>query len=213
MKNEKHIIISIVEDEELIGQSVKDFINNNSEYICDLHYKDGETAVEGISSCKPDLVIMDIGLPGMNGVEVMKAIQKELPRTLFVMFTIFDDEELLFEALKSGASGYILKDAGKEGILEAINDTLNGGGPMSPSIAKKVIQSFNKQNSKNEKLELLTGHQLKILQLVSDGLLNKEIATELNVKEGTIKNQVRTIYQKLQVNNRVEASMLYKDSN
>ncbi len=211
MKNTSPVIVSIVEDKEEIGQGLQLFLNKETQYCCDVHYTNGKTALEGIVSCQPKVVIMDIGLPDMTGVDCMSEILKKSPQIQFIMFTVFDSDELLFSALQRGASGYILKDDDYSDVKNAIDEVLLGGGPMSPSIAKKVIQSFNAPIKSNS-LEILTEHQKDILKLVSEGLLNKEIASKLNVVEGTIKNQIRTIYKKLQVNNRVEASTLYRKS-
>lgn len=211
MKTGNNIIISIIEDQLEIGISLKDYINKQTEYICDIHYLNASDALLGIPSCKPDVVICDIGLPDMSGVECMKKLLSIVPETKFIMFTVFDTDTYLFEALKCGASGYILKDDTLVEIVQAINDVLNGNGAMSPEIAKKVIQSFH-QTTNIRKMECLTEHQLQILKYIADGLLNKEIADILRINEGSVKVQITTIYKKLSVNNRVEAVNLYKDS-
>lgn len=211
MNEAKPILISIVEDQVDIGSGLKKFLNQELTYCCDNHYTTASDALVGIVSCKPDIVIMDIGLPDMTGVDCMTALLKTNPNIQFIMFTVFDDDELLFDALRKGASGYILKDDNFSDIKLAIEEVLKGGGPMSPSIAQKVIRSFNK-SPVNGLIEELTEHQKNILKLISDGLLNKEIAVELSIVEGTVKNQIRTIYKKLQVNNRVEASTLFRNS-
>lgn len=205
------IIVSIVEDTLEIGQTLKLQLNEQEGVCCDHHYQDAKQALAGIPSCRPNIVIMDIGLPDMSGIDCMRTILKEVPDTVFIMFTVFDDDKQLFDALRFGASGYLLKEASHTDIIEAIHDALAGGGPMSPQIARRVIQSFNRVEEQ-DKLESLTEHQKNILSHIASGLLNKEIADLLGIKEGTVKVQIRTIYQKLQVNNRVEASMLYKNS-
>lgn len=211
MKARNNIIISIIEDHLEIGISLKEYINKQTEYVCDIHYLNASDALVGIPSCRPDIVICDIGLPDMTGVECMKKLLDKVPMTKFIMFTVFDTDSLLFEALKAGASGYILKDDSLAEIIGAIKDVVNGGGAMSPDIAKKVIQSFH-QTSNLRKMEGLTEHQLLILKYIADGLLNKEIADKLQIAEGSVKVQISTIYKKLSVNNRVEAVNLYKDS-
>ena len=212
MKSQKDIIIvSIVEDTMEIGSALKSTLDAHESICCDHHYPDATQALAGIPSCKPDIVIMDIGLPDLSGVECMKRLLKLLPDTIFIIFTVFDDDGQLFEALKCGASGYLLKEASHEEIVAAIYEALEGGGPMSPQIARRVIQSFNRLKE-YDKLESLTDHQRNILKHIADGLLNKEIADKFGIKEGTVKVQIRTIYKKLQVNNRVEASMLYRKS-
>lgn len=211
MKTRNNIMISIIEDQLEIGVGLKEYINKQTEYICDIHYLNATDALLGIPSCKPDVVICDIGLPDMTGVECMKKLLVKVPETKFIMFTVFDTDVYLFEALKYGASGYILKDDSLVEIAQAINDVINGNGAMSPEIAKKVIHSFH-QTSNSRKMESLTQHQLLILKYIADGLLNKEIADKLLINEGSVKVQISTIYKKLSVNNRVEAVNLYKDS-
>lgn len=211
MKTRNNIIISIIEDQLEIGVGLKEYINKQTEYICDIHYLNATDALLGIPSCKPDVVICDIGLPDMTGVQCMKKLLVKVPETKFIMFTVFDTDAYLFEALKCGASGYILKDDSLVEIVQAINDVINGNGAMSPAIAKKVIHSFH-QTSNSRKMECLTEHQLLILKYIADGLLNKEIADKLLINEGSVKVQISTIYKKLSVNNRVEAVNLYKDS-
>jgi RNA polymerase sigma factor (sigma-70 family) len=212
MQNEEKILISIVEDDLIIGPSLRERINDSELFECKQYYTEPGIAIKGIRKENPDIVIMDIGLPVMNGVECMKSILKYCPEIRFVMFTVFDTDELLFDALRSGASGYILKDNSFEEIIEALEEVTMGGGPMSPAIAKKVIKSFNR-TATNKKLEQLTEHQIEILKMIADGLYNKEIADHFNIREGTVKVQISTIYKKLQVNNRVEASNIYKDLN
>ena len=203
-------IVSIVEDSKEIGQSLKKFLNRSDTLCCDNHYLNALDALDGIPGCKPDIVIMDIGLPDLSGVECMKRLKKELEDTAFIMFTVFDTDDILFDALKFGASGYILKEHSFDEIYTAIHEVMNGGAPMSPNIARKVIDSFKISNDSSAHLEKLTDHQLEILRQISLGLLNKEIAHNLNIKEGTVKVQVSQIYKKLQVNNRVEAINKYR---
>ncbi len=205
MKTFKTHTVSIIEDEELIGRSLKNFINESSSFSCANHYLDAATSIIGIMAAPPHLIICDIGLPDMSGVECMQMILKEHPGIKFIMFTVFDTEALLFTALKEGASGYLLKDDSFQDIVKAIEDVINGGGAMSPTIAKKVIASF-KSSQKKRSNELLTEHQQHILQLIADGMLNKEIAHKLKITEGTVKVQITSIYKKLQVYNRVEAT-------
>ena len=211
MNNNKNIIVSIVEDDKIIANALKSYLNTLPQIVCDIAYPTAEDALEGIPSCKPNIVIMDIGLPGLNGVDCLSQLLKQLPDLKVIMFTVFDADELLFNALKAGASGYLLKDAEYDIINTALKDVLAGGAPMSPAIAKKVIKSFRNSESVN-KLEKLTEHQKTILGFIAEGYLNKEIAEKLSVKEGTIKEQIRRIYKKLQVNNRVEASNVFRKS-
>jgi two-component system, NarL family, response regulator LiaR len=202
------IIIDIVEDQDHIAKGLRNYINSKEGYICRNIYTTGNEAVNALTSlAKPHVIIHDIGLPDISGVDVLKKMQGKLDDTKIIMFTMFDNDESLFSALKEGASGYILKNDSFEEIMEAVDEVLKGGGPMSPEIALKIIKSF--QRVKNEKLESLTSHQMEILKDISNGLLNKEIADKHNIVEGSVKLQISSIYKKLQVNNRVEAVTIY----
>ena len=208
MKSFKTHIVHIIEDQVLIGRSLQNFINAQSNYACTHHFTDANSCMDTIINNLPHIIICDIGLPGMNGVECMELILKSYPEIKFIMFTVFDTDEFLFSALQKGASGYLLKDDPYPDIVQAITDVLNGGGAMSPAIAKKVITSFktiHKNITNNNSIEILTNHQQNILTMIAQGLLNKEIASKLDITEGTVKIQISTIYKKLQVNNRVEA--------
>ena len=205
--------ISIVEDTDSIREILKSRINETDDLFCITDYQNAEDAILDIPEAKPDIVIMDIGLPGMSGIECMMKIKKECPDIAFLMFTVFDNDQNVFDALKAGANGYIMKDEKPSGVILAIREYLNGGGPMSAEIAKKVMESFHRFGPKNAHIEKLTSHQLYILKQISDGLLNKEIAANLNITEGSIKVQINRIYKKLQVNNRIEAINKYLGQN
>ena len=201
--------ISIVEDTDHIREILKKRINDTDDLYCITTYDNAEDALEDLPNAQPEVVIMDIGLPGMSGIECMTQVKAKCPDMAFLMFTVFDNDENVFNALKAGASGYIMKDEKPSGVIEGIRSYLQGGGPMSAEIAKKVMESFHRFGPKNKHIELLTPHQLNILKQISEGLLNKEIAASLNITEGSIKVQINRIYRKLQVNNRVEAINKY----
>ena len=202
--------ISIVEDQPDVLRSLVNNINRTEGMMCLSHYLNAESALKGIVLDRPDLVLMDIGLPKMDGVECMIRIQEKAPRIECLMFTVFDNESQVFEALKAGASGYILKSDRVPGAIRAIKEWRNGGAPMSREIARKVLNSFHhKRSQKSPDFEELTQRQLAILDLLSKGLLNKEIADRLNISEGTVKQHNYAIFKKLQVNNRMEAVNKY----
>lgn len=154
---------------------------------------------------------MDIGLPGMSGLECMAKLKARGLTGAFLMFTVFDHDEYLFEAFKLGASGYIIKGDGEEGLQAAIQDWKAGGAPMSRTIAQRVVQSFQQGSQLPPKpaLEVLSDRERDILDLIAEGLLNKEIADRLNIAGGTVKQHNYNIYRKLNVNNRVEAIRKY----
>lgn len=206
--------ISIVEDQPDVLRSLVNRVNRTEGMTCVSHYNNGEDAAENLPADRPDLVLMDIGLPKMNGVECMMKVQIRAPRTEFLMFTVFDKDEMVFEALKAGAAGYVLKSDRVPGAIRAIQEWANGGAPMSRDVARKVLGSFRQgDQSKNPDFETLTERQLKILELLSTGMLNKEIADLLGISEGTVKQHNYAIFKKLHVNNRMEAVNKYLNRN
>ena len=205
----KRIRISIVEDTTEVRERLVLSINNTEDLYCISDYPNAELAISDIPLAQPDVVIMDIGLPGLSGIECMLRIKSASPDIPFLMFTVFDNDENIFKALKAGAVGYIMKDERPRGVIAAIRTFINGGAPMSPEIGKKVLQSFHRYKPLKGQVESLTQHQIQILDFISQGFLNKEIAEKLNITEGSIKVQISRIYKKLQVNNRVEAINKY----
>lgn len=207
------IRVSVVEDQPDVLNSLVRRIDRAEGMICLSHFTNAEDALEKIPQQQPDLVLMDIGLPRMDGVECMIRIKMQVPEADFLMFTVFDNDETVFDALKGGAVGYVLKSDGPAGALDAIGEYARGGAPMSREIARKVLSSFHTVNKRpKEGFEDLTPQQALILGQLSQGLLNKEIADRLGISEGTVKQHNYAIYKKLQVNNRTEAVQKYLNS-
>lgn len=207
---ENMIRVSIVEDQPDVLRSLVNTVNRTEGMTCVSSYPNGEEAAEGLPADRPDLVLMDIGLPKMNGIECMMKVQVRAPRVDCLMFTVFDHDEMVFEALKAGAVGYVLKSDRVPGAIRAIQEWAAGGAPMSRDIARKVLGSFRPQQKiNNPDFEELTQRQLKILELLSTGMLNKEIADLLGISEGTVKQHNYSIFKKLHVNNRMEAVNKY----
>lgn len=205
--------ICIVEDLSEIRRSLVQKVQSMPEVRFMEQFSNAEDALKMLPSLAPDLVIMDIGLPKMSGVDCMARLKKAGHTMDFIMFTVFDSDEDLFPALQIGAAGYILKGEGASGVANAIQVWLQGGAPMSPSIAKKVIASFQKAKlSPKPEFVGLTPRESEILELISKGLLNKEIATRLECAEATIKQHNVKIYRKLSVNSRAEAMLKYLES-
>jgi DNA-binding NarL/FixJ family response regulator len=166
-------------------------------------FETAEEAIEWIPRLTPDVVITDINLPGKNGIECVFELKNLNPAIQFIMFTIYEDNDQVFEALKAGATGYILKNTAPEKIVEAILELYEGGSPMSPKIARKVLQSFSK--TENPVLQLISKREREVLDLLSKGYLYKEIADQLNITLSTVKRHLNHIYEKLQVQNKTEA--------
>ena len=165
MKDEK-IKVSIVEDTDDIRNALRVLIDGSPGFECIHVYADAEEALKDMSSKDIDIVLMDIGLPGMDGIECMKIIKPRMPETQFMMCTVYDDDDHIFNALRSGASGYILKRTSPAQILEAIHDLYEGGSPMSSEIARRVVESMHRSEKQSKSVELLTPRENEILDFL-----------------------------------------------
>ncbi len=202
---QSHIRVSIVEDDDRIRTMFINMIENAAGFRCVGGYGDAESALTDIPLKKPDIVLMDINLPGMNGIECVKALKSADEEILAVMLTVYEDTDRIFDSLEAGAVGYLLKSTPSEEILDALRDVKNGGAPMSAQIARKVVKSFHKPSDNSLKLAQLSERELEILTLLASGFMYKEIASELFLSIDTIKTHIRHIYDKLQVRTRTEA--------
>ena len=199
------ITVSIVEDNDQFRNGLEGIIKNENDFFLASSYASAEKAVTGLLQNPPDIVIADISLPGMRGTELIVQLKDKMPQTQFMVCSIHDDNDTIFEALKCGASGYILKDpVTAADIIKSIHDLYNGGSPMSPFIARKVISSFQKPVISNEHSSLSL-REKEVLELLAKGLLYKEIAQQLGVGSETVKKHLKNIYQKLHVQNKIEA--------
>ena len=200
------ISIAIVEDLDVVRNGLKDFISLSTDFLVVGSYKSGEEALQKLPETKPDIVIMDINLPGMNGIECIRQVKDKSPGTQFMMFTVYENDDKVFEALKAGASGYLLKNTGLLQIAESVKELHEGGSPMSANIARKMVNLVRGDaDKKTPFLDLLSPREKEILQLLAKGLLYKEIAEQLNITTGTVRIHIHKIYEKLHVQNRTEA--------
>jgi DNA-binding NarL/FixJ family response regulator len=199
------ISVSIVEDMADVRQKVKHLIEDSEEFICLSTYSNAESALEELPKLKPDIVLMDINLPGMSGTECIKKVKEKSPKIQFMMFTIYEDSEQVYEALAAGASGYLLKKTPPEKILEALKELYEGGAPMSTHIARKVVSFFQKENKAAGEMTQLSNREKEVLALLSKGFLYKEISDQLFISTGTVRQHIHHIYEKLHVQNRMEA--------
>jgi DNA-binding NarL/FixJ family response regulator len=203
------ISISIVEDNEQFRKALETIIASQEDMVLVDSFPDAEKAIEGIRMSAPDIVITDLSLPGMQGFELMFKLRAASVNTQFLVCTIHDDDEAVFEALKSGASGYIVKEpVTVSDIVNAIRELHIGGAPMSPYIARKVMASFQKPAIENE-TSLLSVREKEVLGLLATGFQYKEIAVRLDVSTETVKKHLKNIYHKLQVQNKIEAVNKY----
>jgi DNA-binding NarL/FixJ family response regulator len=197
--------IAIVEDLDAVRNGLKEFISLNTDFIVIGAYKSGEEAVANLPVVAADIVIMDINLPGMNGIECIRRVKDKSPGTQFMMFTVYENDEKVFEALKAGASGYLLKNTGLLQIAESVKELHDGGSPMSANIARKLVNLFRDKSKEASPMDVLTNRENEILLLLSKGLLYKEIADQLHITPGTVRQHIHKIYEKLHVQNRTEA--------
>lgn len=201
--------ICIVEDKEDLREGMNMMLQLSEQYELAGSFANAEAALKEIPKILPDAVLMDINLPGASGIECVAALKIAFPNMLFMMCTAYEDNDKIFDSLKSGASGYILKTEGPKIIIEALDDLLAGGSPMSSSIARKVVASFTNMYKKNEVVETLSDREKMVLDQLAKGLIGKEVADVLNISWGTVRKHVQNIYKKLQVNTRVEAVNMY----
>lgn len=199
------ISIAIVEDLDVVRNGLKDFISLSTDFLVVGSFKTGEEALQKLPEIKPDIVIMDINLPGMNGIECIRQVKDKSSSTQFMMFTVYENDDKVFEALKAGASGYLLKNTGLLHIAESVKELHEGGSPMSANIARKMVNLFRDSDKKTPFLDLLSNREKEILQWLAKGLLYKEIAEQLNITTGTVRIHIHKIYEKLHVQNRTEA--------
>jgi len=199
------IKVSIIEDQRDIRECLMFLINGTEGFFCSGSYRTMEEALDRIPYALPDIVLADIGLPGMNGIEGVKRLKERYPNLLILMSTVYDDDERVFDAICAGACGYLLKKTPPAKLLESIREAVAGGAPMSPEVARRVIKLFREVRPPNRSNYELTPHELRLLKLFVEGHNYKTAATELNVSVNTINFHVRNIYEKLQVHSRSEA--------
>ena len=192
--------ILIVEDDEEIRNSFSLIVNSSEKFVVVNAYGNCEDAIEHINKDKPDIVLMDIELPGMNGIKGTKLIKEKYAQAEVIMVTVYEDSDLVFEALKAGASGYITKSANYMELLSALDEMVRGGAPMSSRIARMVIDNFHVNPNSP-----LTKRETEILQLISEGKTYTQISEELFISKETAKTHIKNIYSKLQVNTKSEA--------
>lgn len=199
------IKVVIVEDDQEMREGLESIVRSNPALDCVAAYSSAEEALEHISACIPDIVLMDIHLPGISGIECVKRLKPTLPLTQFLMCTVYEDSENIFDSLCAGATGYLLKNSPPGKITDAIIDLYHGGSPMSPAIARKVISVFQPAGKPYKELENLTRRELEILDLLDKGYRYKEIADRLCISFETVRTHIHNIYEKLHVQSRTEA--------
>jgi DNA-binding NarL/FixJ family response regulator len=207
------IKVSIVEDDAKLRETVVRYFAGQPGFRCLKAYANAEVALADIPLHRPDVVLMDINLPGMSGIECVSHLRKAAPNVKIIMLTVFEEGEQVFQALSAGAFGYLVKSNRPAKILEAIREVYDGGSPMSGHIARKVVQSFQAHAAANAaanaETESLTARELEVLQGLSRGHPYKEIASELGISLSTVRTYIQRIYEKLHVHSQTEAVMKF----
>lgn len=203
------ITVSIVDDEKELRESIKTFIDGSPGFRCVSAYHSAETALKHLPQDRPDVVLMDIHLTGMSGIECVERLKTMIPEMQVLMLTVYEDTDQIFKALAAGASGYMLKRSTPAKLLEAIKELKEGGSPMSSSIARKVVASFQKSAQTRDEKTNLSPREQMVLESMAKGLTYKQAADQFGISIGTIRTYVRRIYEKLHVQSRTEAVAEY----
>jgi DNA-binding NarL/FixJ family response regulator len=199
------ITVAIIEDERDIRECLTFLIDGTDGYACTGSYRTMEEALDRIGQPLPSVVLSDIGLPGMDGIEGIRILKERHPELLILMLTVYDDDERIFDAMCAGAAGYLLKKTPPAKLLESLTEAVAGGAPMSPEVARRVITLFREIRPPDRSDYQLTPHELRLLKLFVEGHIYKTAAVELGVSVNTVNFHVRNIYEKLQVHTRSEA--------
>lgn len=199
------IRVAIVEDDDWLRETLAREIGAAPGFRCAGRYRTAEEAVHGIPDDPPDVVVLDINLPGQNGIECLRQLKPRCPDTQFLMLTVYEESEKIFQSLLAGASGYLLKRTGTSELLDALRQVRDGGSPMSTAIARRVVQYFNRMGAGASELERLSPREREVLELLARGAAYKEIADGLALSIETVRMNVKHIYAKLHVHSRGEA--------
>ena len=212
MSPTKKTDVAIVEDNSALGASLRKIVESDERLNCVGVWTSGEDALKKIDAFRPRVVLMDINLPGISGIETTAHVKTHLPEIQVIMVTVYRDHDKIFAALKAGASGYLLKRSSPAEVREAIHDVLTGGAPMSAEIARRVVEAFHQPTREATEEIKLSPRETEILELLCEGLANKEIADRLGISIETVRVHLKHIYEKLHVRSRTEAAMKYRDA-
>jgi DNA-binding NarL/FixJ family response regulator len=210
---DKKITFSIVDDDAGLRDSIVQYLTVQGGFVCVGQYGRAQNALDGLQVEKPAVVLMDIKMKGMDGIECVRRLKEKMPEILVIMLTVFEDEDLIFDALMAGATGYLLKRQPPEQLLEAVHDLLAGGSPMSTTIARKVVKLLQRSGDSGKSSGgvrlLLSARQREMLDLLAAGEPYKAIADKMGLSIHTVRGYIRRIYEKLQVHTRTEAVAKY----
>lgn len=204
--------VAIVEDNAIVGASLRRIVESTPDCRCVGVWRSGEEALEKVPAFRPEVVLMDIHLGKLDGIETTARLKQAIPELLVIMVTVYRDHDKIFDALKAGACGYLLKRSSPAEVRRAIADVLAGGAPMSAEIARRVVEAFHQPATASAEPVNLSKRETEILDLLVQGLANKEIADRLGLSIETVRVHLRRIYEKLHVHSRTEAAMKYRDA-
>jgi DNA-binding NarL/FixJ family response regulator len=202
--------VAIVEDNRTTREGLRTIIDLSPDYECVCACETAEDALRVLPKHEPEVVLMDIQLPSMSGIECVAKLKKLLPEVQVIMVTVYEDPDRIYSALRAGASGYLLKRSAPELVLAAIRDVQQGGAPMTGEIARKVIHHFQEQSATAAEVEKLSAREREVLELVAHGFINKEIADRLSVSVEAVRWHLKHIYSKLHVHSRTEAALKFR---
>jgi DNA-binding NarL/FixJ family response regulator len=204
--------VAIVEDNRTIRESLTEFVQSDPEFRCVCAYGTAEEALKSLPKHQPEIVLMDIQLPNMSGIECTAQLKQLLPSAQIIMVTVYEDTDRIFKALRAGACGYLLKRCSPEELVSAVREVRQGGAPMSREIARKVIVSFQEPLAVAAEVEELSPREREILELLASGFPNKQIADRLGLTDGTVRWHLRHVYNKLHVRSRTEAALKFRSN-
>lgn len=203
------IAVAVVEDDDSVRETLVAWIQKADGFACAGQFPDGESAVSGMAGCRPNVALVDINLPGLSGIECVRALKPLLPDTQFVMLTVYEDSATIFDALAAGATGYLLKRTAREALFASLREVNAGGSPMTSNIARLVVQSLHRPEPKAA--GELSKRESEVLALLAQGYLYKEIAGAMGISLPTVNSFIRRIYEKLHVHSRSQAVARYVD--
>jgi len=206
------IRVSLIEDDARTRAAMETILNGTEGFRCVSSHESAEDALKSIPFDRADVALVDLSLPRMTGMELIRGLKERNPKLLCCVLTLHEDADRVFESLQAGASGYLLKKTPPSRLLELVAEMVGGGAPMSPSIARKIADYFHREVASRAKLEALTGREGEILHHIAQGLADKQIADRLVISPNTVRNHVASIYQKLHVHSRFEAAAKYRQS-
>jgi DNA-binding NarL/FixJ family response regulator len=208
-KTRQPIRVAIVEDDDWLRSSLATEISSAAGFQCLGSFRSAELALKNIPTLNPDVVLMDINLPGMDGVQCVRQLKEVCPKIQFLMLTVYEESDRIFNSLQAGARGYLLKRTAMEELFDGIRQVMDGGTPLTDHIARKIVHYFNQLGQRASTLESLSPRETKVLEVLAQGLSYKEAAHSLTLSIDTIRMNVRHIYHKLHVHSRAEAVAKY----